>query len=116
MATTTEEEPKKYIGSTNNFKQRYISHKYSFRHETHRNATTLSHHIWDQELGPEPNIKWQVLEKAPSYKKGGRACHLCLTEKLHIMSHLDDITYLNRRSELAAKCRHKAKFRLSSLR
>ena len=115
-ATTTEQQPKKYIGSTENFKKRYTAHKYSFRHETHQNSTTLSHHVWEQELGTEPELKWEIIDKAPSYKKGGRACQLCLTEKMHIMRVINNPSYLNRRSELAAKCRHKAKYRLSAVK
>ena len=72
-ATTTEDEPKTYIGSTENFKNRYNSHTFSFRHETHRNATTLSHHIWENDLGTDPDLKWDIIDKAPAYHKGGRS-------------------------------------------
>ena len=115
-ATTTEDEPKTYIGSTEDFKKRYNSHTFSFRHETHKNATTLSHHIWEHDLGTEPELKWEIIDKAPAYYKGGRACQLCLTEKLHIMRIIGNASFLNKRSELAAKCRHKAKFRLCAVK
>ena len=115
-ATTTEDEPKTYIGSTEDFKKRYNSHTFSFRHETHKNATTLSHHIWEHGLGTEPELKWEIIDKAPAYYKGGRACQLCLTEKLHIMRIIGNASFLNKRSELAAKCRHKAKFRLCAVK
>ena len=115
-ATTTEDEPKTYIGSTENFKNRYNSHTFSFRHETHRNATTLSHHIWENDLGTNPDLKWEIIDKAPAYHKGGRACQLCLTEKMHIMTIIGNTAFLNKRSELAAKCRHRAKFRLSAVK
>ena len=104
------------IGSTENFKSRYNSHKFSFRHETHKNATTLSHHIWEHKLGAEPELKWEIVDTAPTYHKGGRACQLCLTETMHIMRIIGNTSYLNKRSELAAKCRHRAKFRLSAVK
>ena len=115
-ATTAEDPPRKYIGSTESFKERHATHVYSFRHEAQSNATTLSHHIHENKLGPEPALTWDVIDRAPAYTKGARACHLCLTEKLHIMMNIGNPAYLNKRNELAQKCRHRAKFRLSALR
>ena len=88
QVTTAEDPPMKYIGSTEHFKRRYRAEE----------------------------LKWEIIDKAPSYKKGGRACQLCLTEKMHIMRVINNPSYLNRRSELAAKCRHKAKYRLSAVK
>ena len=116
QVTTAEDPPMKYIGSTEHFKRRYQVHTHSFRHEEKRHATTLSHHIWEQRLGRTPELKWEILAKAPSYSKGGRACNLCLSEKLLIMRQLHNPQYLNRRTELAAKCRHRAKFRLNAVK
>ena len=114
-ATTTEEHPRKYIGSTGEFKARWTSHKYTFRHETAKNATTLSQHIHEKSLNPEPELKWEIIDRAPSYQKGQRYCDLCLTEKLWLLRTSHDPAYLNRRSELALRCRHKAKYRLDAL-
>ena len=118
QATTEEHPPRIYIGSTEAFKARYTSHKYSFRHESHRTATTLSQHVWDNKLGTEPRLNWDIVDRAPAYNKGGRHCSLCLTEKLHIMLQSKDKEYisLNRRTEIAQKCRHRAKFRLSAVK
>ena len=116
QATTEERHPKKYIGCTENFKKRYQAHTFSFRHESARNATTLSQHVWEKNLGQEPKLKWEILDKAMTYRKGGRLCGLCTAEKIHIMDNIQNPEYLNRRTELAQKCRHKAKFKLSNIR
>ena len=107
-------EVKQYIGSTTNFKTRYTGHKSSFKNEKNRNATTLSNYIWDNKLDGETNIQWKILCKATSYANGQKFCDLCLTEKLHIAKNTNDSSYLNKRSELAQKCRHRAKFKLAN--
>ena len=44
---TTEIQTKFYVCSTRlTLQNRYTKHKYSFRHEKHSNATTLSQYIW----------------------------------------------------------------------
>ena len=113
-AKLEEGDKKQYIGCAQDFKKRYYGHTESFRNEASKTKTTLSNHVWDQNLAPEPKIKWSILAKAPSYKKGNRYCDLCLTEKLFILANIEDNSYLNKRSELAQKCRHKAKFLLQN--
>ena len=113
---TPEVPPKKYIGCAGNFKKRYGSHTSSFRHERYQTSTTLSHHLWDKNLNEDPDLVWSIIDKAPSYKIGNRYCDLCLTEKTHILRNIHDPDYLNKRTELAQRCRHKAKFRLNSLK
>ena len=100
---------KEYIGCAQDFKKRYYSHKESFRNEASKNKTTLSAHIWDQNLAPEPRIKWSILQHATSYRKGSTYFDLCLTEKLYIMKNFNNTSYLNKRSELAQRCRHRHK-------
>ena len=107
-----EEEERKYVGSTVNFKRRFYSHTASFKKESKKHSTALSTHVWDKELGPEPDIEWSILAHAPAYSKGQRTCDLCLTEKLHIANNYNDRQYLNRRGEMAQKCRHKSRFLL----
>ena len=109
-------EERKYIGSTQNFKERHNRHKTSFKNQNHKNETTLAKHIWDEGLAPDPKIKWEILRHAPTYNKGGKYCDLCLTEKLLISKVLGNPTYLNRRSDLATKCRHRAKFKLCNIK
>ena len=112
--TTDETPPRKYIGSTGEFKARWTSHKYTFRHEAAKHSTTLSQHVHEKELAPE-TLKWEIIDKAPSYTKGQRYCNLCLTEKLWLLKASSNPAYLNKRSELALRCRHKAKFRLDAV-
>ena len=107
-----EGEQKEYVGSTVNFKKRWYGHTESFRNEGSKHKTTLSSHIWEKKLNPEPKIKWSIVARAPSYKKGNRSCDLCLTEKMYIADTFNNPAYLNKRTELALKCRHKAKFLL----
>ena len=76
-------------------------------------VTTLASYIWEAGLNPEPKIQWSILKKATPYKKGGRSCDLCLTEKLLISKNFQNPQYLNQRTELALKCRHKRSYLLS---
>ena len=112
MLDGPEGEQKEYVGSTVNFKKRWYGHTESFRNEGSKHKTTLSSHIWEKKLNPEPRIKWSIVARAPSYKKGNRSCDLCLTEKMYIADTFNNPAYLNKRTELALKCRHKAKFLL----
>ena len=73
-----------YVGSTIDFKARWDSHRYSFRHEEKKGATALSHHLWDKEMNENPPLKWEILANPKPYTKGARACDHCLTEKLYI--------------------------------
>ena len=112
-AKLLEGEPKEYVGSTENFKKRYSAHKSSFRNENTKISTTLSSYVWEAGLNPEPKIKWSIIQKASSYRKGNRTCDLCITEKLHISKYFNDPNHLNKRSELALRCRHRRKFLLA---
>ena len=102
-----------YIGSTNNFKNRHSSHKNSFKSEKCKNATALSTLVWEKGLNPCPNIKWEILRVVPPYKTGNMNCELCLAEKTEIARHSSDPDCMNKRSEIAQACRHKARFKLS---
>ena len=104
-----------YVGSTIDFKTRWDSHRYSFRHEEKKGATALSHHLWDKEMNENPPLKWEILANPKPYMKGGRACDLCLTEKLYICKGFQDKRQLNRRTDIALKCKHRAKHRLKKL-
>ena len=84
-ATTSENPPKKYVGSTIDFKKRYGSHKFSFKTLANKMETALSKHVWDNNLGQFPTISWRILKHAKSYGLGGKSCNLCLTEKYIIM-------------------------------
>ena len=100
-------EVRKYVGSTVNFKRRHYGHTSSFRHEKKKHSTALSTHVWEKDLGPDPDIEWSVLAHAPSYRLGQRNCDLCLTEKTEIAKNFNNPQYLNKRGEIAQKYRHK---------
>ena len=109
---TEPDRTRKYIGSTILFKKRFYAHKQSFSNPNRRHDTTLSEYVWDRNLGNSPNITWEILARAPSYRKGQRDCPLCLEEKYFILKIHNNPQYLNQRTELLSKCRHKASFQL----
>ena len=41
-------------------------------------------------------------------------CRLCLTEKLQLLKHFNDVNLLNEKSEFVSKCRHKNKLIIKS--
>ena len=106
---------KTYIGSTNNFKSRFSAHKHSFKSNTNKNATALSAFVWDRGLNPNPVIKWEILRVVQPYRPGQRNCQLCLAEKIEIGANLDDPNNLNKRTEMAAACRHRWRFKLARI-
>ena len=78
-------------------------------------ATALSLYVWSmRDKGKEPTVRWRILDKGKAYQPGSNGCALCLTEKYRILM-ADRTTSLNKRSELVAKCRHSAKFKLEAV-
>ena len=107
-----------YIGATENFKPRHSDHLQDFKNKSKQNRTKLALHIWTLKDYKIPyNIKWEVQAKASAYNSGSRNCDLCLTEKLHILEAHKNLPtmILNKRSEIANKCRHHAKFKLQKV-
>ena len=108
---------KVYIGCTEEYKKRLANHKSSFKNIGYKNATRLSKYVWNQDLTPNPNIKWELVKQGWPYKPGGRVCDLCLTEKMVILTehknNKNDL--LNLRNESTDRCVHKLKFRLNRL-
>lgn len=106
-----------YIGSTEaEFKLRLANHKYSFNKITQRSATKLSQHVWElKEEGRSIDIKWKIQRKSRPYQCGSRKCDLCTSEKYEILKS-DPSSTLNRRTEIASKCMHRAKFKLRNLK
>ena len=109
------EEKKTYIGSTNNFKKRYSAHKGSFKNSNQKNATALSAYIWEKGQNPNPPITWEIVKIVEPYKPGHNSCELCLAEKVAISHQSNDPNNLNKRTEIAQACRHKARFKLARL-
>ena len=107
---------KTYFGLTGDtFKTRYGTHKHSFNNEKAKNATELSKYIWKLK-GEEVdfNVNWSVKTKAFAFKRGGRHCDLCLSEKT-VIALSDPSSTLNTRNEIISKCRHKYKHMLARL-
>ena len=105
-----------YIGSTQNFKERYRNHTASFKKETLKHSTALSKFIWEKGLSPNPRIEWEIVRKTGIYQSGSRFCDLCLTEKLMISREIKKSkNCLNRRQDMSNKCLHQARFRLCRL-
>ena len=104
-----------YYGSTERaFKTRRSEHRTSFRDKT-KNQTALSSYIWKLKEKKIPHfVNWSIKAKGHSFSSGGRACDLCLTEKLIILT-ADQSTMLNRRDELLETCRHRRKHLLISV-
>ena len=104
---------KSYIGiSSTKWKIRYDNHKFSFSHENLKNQTALSKHFWGlKNKGLTPDIQWSILKRSNTPKSFNSRCNLCLEEKMHIFL-FPEPKKLNKRSELIARCRQRAKFEL----
>ena len=104
-----------YYGSTEReFKKRCSEHKSAFR-DINRPQTALSSYVWKLKGKKIPyHVNWSIKSKGHSFSSGGRACDLCLTEKLTILT-ADQSTMLNKRDELLETCRHRRKHLLISV-
>ena len=89
-----------------------LVYKTSFKKEQYKNSTTLSAELWRiKENNFTPNVNWRVIRHAPAYSPETKKCQLCLCEKMEIANHPDS-NLLNKRTEIIAKCRHRAKHKL----
>ena len=109
----------KYVGLTErSFKTRLYEHNHSIKHRAKpggNDGTTLSKYVWDcKDNGVTPAISWKVLRRASPYQCGTRSCDLCTSEKLQIL--MQKGPSLNARTELVAKCRHQAKYKLCAVK
>ena len=107
-------EPVSYIGLTGNtFKERYTGHKSSFNHENLEHRTSLSAHVWNLKRNMiNYDIRWSILQHAPTYNPNSRSCKLCNLEKVKIV-YSNDKSLLNKRNEINSKCRHRDKYLLT---
>ena len=109
---------KKYIGQcATTFKVRYNNHKSECKIPAKRYATKMSGHVWNlKDKNTKYNIKFKIKEQSRSYNPVSQRCLLCLTEKFLIMKACEENpeTYLNDRSEILCKCRHRNKFLLAN--
>ena len=92
----------------------YSTHKSTFN-KVPDSHTTLSSYIWKlKDKGIRYEVKWSIKARGHAFSSGGRACNLCITEKLIILT-ADQNTTLNKRDELLETCRHRRKHLLVSL-
>ena len=113
LTTSEQDVGTNYIGLTeNSIKDRIYKHRNSFKYESKANSTELSKYIWDLKKKGinDPSTHWSIIDHARPYVNGSKRCHLCLTEKFHIIT--SPLKLLNKRSELVSKCRHENKFYL----
>ena len=113
VATTDSTET--YIGLTStSFKTRYANHKASFQHQRLKNSTELSKYIWSLKERDIPyTTKWEIVKKSTPYTSTTKRCGLCIWEKFFIV-YQQNMSTLNKRSELVTSCRHSAKFLLKN--
>ena len=57
----------------------------------------------------KPILKWEIVKKCIKYKAGDKYCHLCMEEKIAIVTFLNNRELLNQRSEVLNSCIHKKK-------
>ena len=93
-----------YYGLTENeFKKRCSTHKSSFRNIP-KCHTTISSYIWKLKDKMSPYyVNWSIKARGHPFSSGGRACDLCLTEKL--VNNSNGRSKL-KRDELLETCRH----------
>ena len=106
-----------YIGLTENtFKTRYNGHTNSFKHNSKRNATTLSQYIWklkDKKI--QYNITWKIIARSKTHSTTKNTCNLCTKEKYYIIFR-PEMGSLNNRNELATSCRHRKQYLLKHIK
>ena len=105
---------KQYRGlCSTTFKTRLGVHKEGFNHRKYSKGCELAKYVWEiKDSHKTYDIKWKILKKVNGRSIGG-ACKLCTTEKLCIIEHPNADKLLN--SNSIQKCRHDAKYMLSSM-
>ena len=82
-------------------------HKSDTRNPANKIKTKLSAHVWElKDKGTHHDIKWDFIDRAPSFNTITKKCRLCLKEKYHIMYNPTSST-LNKRNEIFNTCRHR---------
>ena len=86
----------------------------SFRHQSKRNETELSKHIWTLKDNNKPfTIKWRIIKQCRPYNNISNKCNLCLFEKFVIICK-KNLCSLNKRNELASSCPHRNRYLLKN--
>ena len=114
VASTSVNKNKAYLGTAEEFKQRFYNHKKSFKNKWYSNERALSKYIWDikEKYNEIPSLKWSIHKRVPSYSNLSKRCLLCLHEILEILNYRNQDQLLNKRSQLISKCCHANKFLL----
>ena len=102
-----------YIGLTStSFKERWSTHKSSFKLQSHANDTKLSAYIWKlKREGVNFDLSWKIVSKSNAYNPSSKKCCLCLNEKYFII-YKSEMATLNKRHEFFTPCPHKKKYKL----
>ena len=112
---STQSSSETYVGLATNFKERYRNHRASFRHQSKRNETELSKHIWALKDNNKPfDIKWRIIKQCRPYSNVNNKCNLCLYEKFIIICR-KNLCSLNKRNELASSCPHRNRYLLKNI-
>ena len=111
---STQSSSETYVGLATNFKEHYRNHTASFRHQSKRNETELSKHIWAlKDNNKSFNIKWRIIKQCRPYSNVSNKCSLCLFEKFVIICR-KNLCSLNKRNELASLCPHRNRYLLKN--
>ena len=101
------------IGITNNkFACRHTRHQRILMDMKHKSEIALLAKFWEiKETGGVPNINFDIVQQAMSYKPGSNACNLCPIEIFHILKAEDSqsVSNLNQREKMYSKCKHRAR-------
>ena len=117
VVTATGQPRNVYLGTAEgDFKQRYYTHKKSFRNRKYANEASLSKYIWEMKdkHNISPNLMWCIVKSVSGYSSISKRCILCQHEKYEILNYPDQEELLNKMLELVSKCRHVNKFLLSN--
>ena len=89
--------------TSNTFKTRFNNHTNSFKNESKKASTTLAQYVWNNNLNPEPVLKWRILQECKQYRPGQKACLLCTTEKLYIIANANNTNNFKLRTDFVKK-------------
>ena len=68
-------------------------------------------YIWSlKDENKDFDIKWSILKKCSEYSIVSKSCNLCFLEKLEMCNFKEKDRLLNKRLDLASKCRHENKY------
>ena len=108
------EENETYIGMTGTtFKERYATHRSSFKLEHKISETELSKYIWSlKKQNIIYKVRWKILDRARTYSPVSKICQLCTLERYYLIRRTD-LWSLNSNTEFGFHCKHK-RFKLLS--